>query len=78
MILHFRPGRTLQFSHFSPLNGQPDTPENYHTVTYELSGNGDQTDITLTQDKNTTHEEREHSENNWRMVLVAMKKYLEG
>src|SRR5215204_4964265 len=24
--------RLLQYSHFSPLSGQPDVPENYHTV----------------------------------------------
>ena len=49
-ILQIKPGRTIQYSHFSPLAGQPDRPENYHTVTIDLSGNGNQTDVTLTQD----------------------------
>src|SRR5215467_4440249 len=26
-------GRRLQFTHYSPLSGLPDVPENYHTVT---------------------------------------------
>jgi uncharacterized protein YndB with AHSA1/START domain len=26
-ILRFKPGRTLQYSHFSPLSGLPDKPE---------------------------------------------------
>src|SRR5919199_1123323 len=32
VILELKPGRTLQYSHFSPLSGAPDRPENYHTV----------------------------------------------
>ena len=40
VILKFRPGRTIQYSHFSPLSGLPDKQENYHTVTIELSCQG--------------------------------------
>ena len=76
-ILQLKPGRTLQYSHFSPLSGQPDRPENYHTVTIELSGNGNQTDVTLTQDHNATEAERAESEKNWKMMLTELKKYLE-
>jgi uncharacterized protein YndB with AHSA1/START domain len=67
----------LQHSHFSPLSGQPDRPENYHTVTFELSGDGTQTLISLSQDNNATEEAREHSEGNWRMMLTNLKKLLE-
>ena len=76
-ILQLKPGRTLQYSHFSPLSGQPDRPEIYHTVTIELSGNGNQTDVTLTQDHNATEAERAESEKNWKMMLTELKKYLE-
>src|ERR1041384_3214966 len=38
VILQLKPGRTLQYSHFSPLSGVPDKPENYHIVTIELAG----------------------------------------
>lgn len=77
MILQFKPGRSLQYSHFSPLSGLPDNPENYHTVTIELSGEGDQTRVSLTQDNNPTDQAREHSEQNWKTMLSAMKKVLE-
>jgi len=77
VLLQLKPGRTLQYSHFSPLSGQPDKPENYHTVTIELSGDENQTQVTLTQDKNATEQEREHSEKNWEMMLTALKKFLE-
>jgi uncharacterized protein YndB with AHSA1/START domain len=35
VILQLKPGRTLQYSHFSPLSGLADKPENYHTVTIQ-------------------------------------------
>ena len=35
-ILRFELGRLLQYSHFSPLSGLPDEPQNYHTMTVEL------------------------------------------
>src|SRR5215210_72982 len=36
-ILKLDRGKTLQYTHFSPLAGLPDKPENYHTVTIDLS-----------------------------------------
>ncbi|MCL4510361.1 MAG: SRPBCC domain-containing protein [Bacteroidetes bacterium] len=77
VILQFKPGQTIQYSHFSPLSGLPDNPENYHTVTIELSGEGDQTRVSLAQDNNTTEQARDHSEKNWEMMLTALKKFLE-
>jgi len=77
VILQFKPGRTIQYSHFSPLSGLPDKPENYHTVTVELSGQGDQIRVSLAQDNNATEEERAHSAENWGMMLAALKKFLE-
>ncbi len=76
-ILQFRPGRTLQYSHFSPLSGLADEPENYHTVTIELSPEGNQTKVVLTQDHNASEEERAHSEQNWAMMLAGLKKFVE-
>ena len=77
VILQFKPGRTIQYSHFSPLSGLPDKPENYHIVTIELSADGNQTHVSLGQDNNATDEERAHSEENWGMMLTSLKKFLE-
>jgi uncharacterized protein YndB with AHSA1/START domain len=77
VVLQFKPGRTIQYSHFSPLSGLPDKPENYHTVTIELSGDRNQTRVSLAQDKNLTEEERDHSAGNWEMMLTALKKLVE-
>ncbi len=76
-ILQLQPERTLQYSHFSPLSGMPDLPENYHTVTVELSPEGNQTEVVLAQDHNASEEERTHSEQNWAMMLAALKKFVE-
>jgi len=76
-ILNIEPEKLLMSTHWSPLSGVPDTPENYHTVIYTLSGKGDSTEVTITQDNNATEEEKEHSEQNWKTVLDGMKKLLE-
>lgn len=77
VLLEVKPERTLKYSHFSPLAGLPDKPENYHIVTIELTGKGDQTEVSLEQDNNPTEEAREHSEKNWETMLAGLKKYLE-
>jgi uncharacterized protein YndB with AHSA1/START domain len=78
VIRQFKPERTLQYTHFSPLAGLPDKPENYHTVTVQLSPEGTQTRVTLSQDNNADEKEREHSEKNWTMMLGGLKKFVEG
>jgi uncharacterized protein YndB with AHSA1/START domain len=77
VILELKPGRTLQYSHFSPLSGLPDKPESYHTITIELSEEGDQTSVSLAQDNNPSEQAREHSEKNWQDMLSALKSYME-
>jgi len=42
-----------------------------------MSGEGTLTQVTLTQDKNSSEEERQHSEENWTMMLASVKKLLE-
>jgi uncharacterized protein YndB with AHSA1/START domain len=78
VIRQFQPGRALQYTHFSPLAGLPDKPENYHTVTIQLSPEGNQTQVSLTQDNNSTEEARSHSEQNWATMLDGLKKVVEG
>ncbi|MDX2972867.1 SRPBCC family protein [Kribbella solani] len=74
-ILEVAPGRLLKFTHFSPLTGQPDAPENYHTLTYELSGS---THLTLTQDNNSTKDEATHAQGMWESLLAKVKESAEG
>ena len=77
VILRLVPRQIIQYSHFSPLSGLPDVPENYHTVGIELSEKGTQTFLSLSQDNNPTEKSREHSEKNWTMMLESLKTLLE-
>jgi uncharacterized protein YndB with AHSA1/START domain len=77
VILRQDPGHTLSYSHWSPLSGVADVPENRHTVTIELSGEGGRTHVSLRQDNNKTEREREDSQKNWAVMLEQMKKVVE-
>jgi uncharacterized protein YndB with AHSA1/START domain len=77
-VLRSAPPRTLRYTHFSPLAGLPDKPENYHNVAIELSSEGATTTrVELSQDNNATEEAREHAEQNWRQMLEGLKAYAE-
>lgn len=77
VILKIEPQRVLQYTHFSPLSGDTDIPENYHTLTYQLSKKGDKTLIELSQDNNSSEKDLEHSEKMWESLLASLKKVLE-
>ena len=77
IILQVVPERVLEYSHFTPLAGVPDIPENYHVVTVELSPDGERTRVALSQDNNLTEQARGRSERNWGMMLAALKQFLE-
>jgi uncharacterized protein YndB with AHSA1/START domain len=67
----------LEVTHFSPMTGKPDLPENYHTITYELSPEGTGTRLSLTQDNNTDADAVEHARDNWQRMLEALKRVVE-
>jgi uncharacterized protein YndB with AHSA1/START domain len=76
-ILRIAPEKELQYSHFSPLSGLEDKPENYHIVTIELMGTDNETVVRLTQDHNANEEEKENSQKNWMNMLGALKNLLQ-
>ena len=77
-ILELNPLRLLRYSHFSPLSGMADSPENYHIVTIEIAGDGSTTTVHLSQDNNETTEAREHSAANWQTMLDGLKDVVEA
>jgi uncharacterized protein YndB with AHSA1/START domain len=83
-ILEFRPGERLSYSHWSPLSGTDDVPDNYHVVTIELADAEGGTEVTLTQQNladGISESDRSHRadyEKNWRMVLEGLKKTAEA
>ncbi len=78
VILQLEPERILRYSHFSPLSGLPDVPENYHAVAIELSGEAEYTRVSLSQNNNPTEQARDHSQKNWEMMLSELKKVVES
>lgn len=69
--------QSIQYTHFSPMSGLPDKPENYHTVSINLTDEPAHTRVSLSQDKNPTEQSRQHSEKNWKMMLESLKILLE-
>lgn len=63
----------IVLTHFSPLSGLPDEPENYHTLRFELDEVAGGTRITLDQDNNPTREAAAHSQANWAQMLEGVK-----
>ena len=77
-VLVVQPQKRLSYTHWSPMGGSEDKPENYHTVTYELTGEDGKTTLTLRQDNNATQEDaNKMAENNWGPVLEGLKKTAE-
>lgn len=78
VVLKVEPNRRLTVTHWSPLSGVPDVPENYHRVDYLLEAVGGGTRITITQDNNASDEEAAQSRKNWTAVLEGLKKLLKS
>ncbi|HMG30118.1 MAG TPA: SRPBCC domain-containing protein [Jiangellaceae bacterium] len=76
-IVEIEPERRLRVTHFSPLSGQDDVPENYHTLTYEIEERRGRTHLSLSQDNNASAEDAEHSKGNWEIMLAGLKEVVE-
>lgn len=76
-ILAILPEKLFESTYWSSMGGQPDIPENYKKVTYQLISENNGTRLSLIQDNNASEDEKIHSEGNWKMVLEGMKELLE-
>lgn len=78
-VLVVKPQQLLQYTHWSPMGGSEDKPENYHTLTFVLEGGDGTTILTLTQDNNPTQEDADKmAKDNWGPVLNALKEAAEA
>jgi len=82
-IQAFDVGKRLAFTHWSPLSGMEDKPENYHIVTFDLRPTNGGTEVVLTQTNQNdaeplTPENRQEYAKNWTMVLDGLKKAVEA
>lgn len=76
-IIDIQPGKLLHTTYYSSMSGKDDKPENYSNVIYKLDAEGDKTRLTITQDNAGDEASKEHSQNNWNMVLESLKKLVE-
>ena len=77
-VLEVEPQSRLRYTHWSPMGGSEDKPENYHTVVCELAEEGGKTILTLSQDNNPTQEEADKmAANNWAPMLEGLKQTAE-
>jgi uncharacterized protein YndB with AHSA1/START domain len=77
-VLTYDEPRVLSVTHYSPMMGQPDEPENYHTLVYTLTAEGDGTHLELTQDGNDSEEQAQQFSANWQGMLDGLKATVEG
>ena len=77
-ILKVDPPRLFVHSHWSPLSGIPDAPENYQQVSWELSEREGRTTLTIKEFNLPSEEAKATSEQAWQAVLSNLKKLLEG
>lgn len=76
-IIDIQPEKLLHTTYYSSMSGKDDAPENYSNVIYKLDAEGDKTRLTITQDNAGDEASKEHSQNNWNMVLESLKKMVE-
>lgn len=76
-IIAVEPPRRLEVTHFSPMSGAADVPENYHRLSYTLSQAGHGTLVALTQDNNADEDAAAHSARNWQAMLEGLKRHVE-
>jgi uncharacterized protein YndB with AHSA1/START domain len=84
-ILEIEPDKLLKYTVIDPFAAYPDIPENYLNVTYELTEQGSETILTVTQDGFETAAEGEkrykdvyNNGEGWNPILVGIKKVAES
>jgi len=78
VVLKAEPEKLLLITHWSPLSGTADSPENYHKVSYEIVPQNGGTRVSISQDNNSSVEEQAQNAQFWQTVLEGIKKILEG
>ena len=71
-IIAIDPGKRLVHTHFSPMSGAEDVPENYHQVEWSLVDKGGSTDLTLEMPVESEAQGEEFKAN-WGTMLDALQ-----
>ena len=76
-VLQMEDEKLLRHSYWSNVSGQPDQPEFYHIISYQLEQNGDHTELALTEENLESKEMKEKSAQLWNKIFNNLKKLLE-
>lgn len=77
-VLEYEPTKKLKYTHWSPMAGTNDKPENYHVVTYTLSEDGGTTKLILSQGNNPSQEAADSmAKKGWEPMMESLKSFLE-
>jgi uncharacterized protein YndB with AHSA1/START domain len=76
-VIEAVPHRRLAMTHFSPMSGAEDRPENYHQLAFELDHVGTVTHVKFTQDNNVSAEDAQEAAQNWSTMLHGLKELVE-
>ena len=76
-IQRVEPGRLLVHTHWSPVSGLSDRPENYQEVTWALSGSDGATELTVTERNLPSEDAKKASDQGWAVALAGLKELLE-
>lgn len=77
IILGIDEPRLLKYTYWSSMSGTENKPENYITITYDLTETDGKTTLVITQEGIKSREAAEHSEQNWRSIFDGLKKIIE-
>ena len=77
-VLSYKEQEMLQYTYWSSMSGKEDKPENYVTVTYRIGGDDGNVTVTVIQENIPDIKTRDHSIENWKKILVDLKKMLEA
>jgi len=77
-IVEIDPPRLLIHTHWSPMSGLPDRPENYQRVTWTLDGSDGATTLTVAEDNLPSEEAKAISDRSWPQALQNLRELLEG
>lgn len=76
-ILKIEKEKIFKHSYWSSFWGTDYNPDDFSIITYELSKNGEQTILLVTQEGFKDEQSREHSVGNWKGILNNIKNLLE-
>lgn len=77
IVLKFKPGHVLQYSHLSSLSDLADVPENYTLIEFKLAPDDNYTIVNLTLENFPTEAIYKHIDYYWTVTLDVLKQQLE-